>query len=186
MKITDITHRNDLSLFLNKNKLIDTGAEVGVSKGSFANQILKKWLGKKIFLVDIWNCPEIKKEAQNRLEVYKDRYQFIHKPSVAAATDILDNSLDFCYIDACHRYSHVKEDLNAWWSKVKEGGLFCGHDYSVNEKVWLSRRPHRKEFPHFGVAQAVDEFVKEKNLTLHVEPVPGDTDRATSWYIFKK
>ena len=46
------------------------------------------------------------------------------------AVDLFQNeSLDFIYIDARHDYKAVWDDLEAWFPKLRKGGLFSGHDY---------------------------------------------------------
>ena len=56
-------------------------------------------------------------------------------------------SLDFVYIDACHDYRKVKNDICAWLPRVRSGGIIAGHDYDRH---------------HGGVMKAVDEiFPKE-------------------------
>jgi len=37
------------------------------------------------------------------------------------------------FIDANHKYQHVKEDIMAWLPKVKDSGILCGHDYCPAE-----------------------------------------------------
>ena len=51
--------------------------------------------------------------------------------SVEAAATYDDASLDFVFIDADHSYEAVKEDIIAWWPKVKPGGIISGHDYHM-------------------------------------------------------
>jgi predicted O-methyltransferase YrrM len=46
-----------------------------------------------------------------------------------AADDFLDNSLDFVYIDAGHRFDDVVQDIIKWTKKVRKGGIISGHDY---------------------------------------------------------
>jgi hypothetical protein len=68
-----------------------------------------------------------------------------------AALNFNDNSLDFCYVDAGHTYECVKNDIAAWWPKIKPGSYFGGDDYT---KGWP------------GVQKAVQEFGKENNLKI--------------------
>ena len=49
------------------------------------------------------------------------------------AKDIPEGSLDLCFIDADHTYEGVSKDILAYQSKVKKGGIFCGHDYDQPE-----------------------------------------------------
>lgn len=49
--------------------------------------------------------------------------------SSAAAQEFDDDSLDFVFIDADHEQSAVERDLEAYFPKVKPGGVIAGHDY---------------------------------------------------------
>jgi hypothetical protein len=53
----------------------------------------------------------------------------IRKASTDAVVTYADESLDVVFIDACHTYECVKEDIAAWFPKVKKGGYIAGHDY---------------------------------------------------------
>lgn len=86
----------------------------------------------------------------------------IHK---AMSYDVVDSypnaSLDMVYIDGSHIYDAVRQDLNDWAGKVKNGGYLCGHDY-INE-------------PQFGVVQALDEFIAANGLEFHIlNTIGGD------------
>lgn len=63
--------------------------------------------------------------------------------SVEVANRFSDESFDFIFIDADHEYESVLADLNAWFPKLKPGGVIAGHDWS-------------NEF--LGVEKAVREF----------------------------
>jgi glycosyltransferase involved in cell wall biosynthesis len=53
--------------------------------------------------------------------------------SAESASQFEDGSMDFIFIDAAHDYDSVVKDLAAWWPKLKEGGIFAGHDYPWHE-----------------------------------------------------
>jgi len=67
------------------------------------------------------------------------------------ASQFSDLSVDFCYVDASHRYEDVKNDIQSWWPKIRPGGFFGGDDY-------------RQSWP--GVKRAVKEFVSQKKLPM--------------------
>ncbi len=73
----------------------------------------------------------------------RDRVDLIHGASVQVAETFRDQSLDLVFLDGCHEYEHVRDDIAAWRAKVKPGGLLAGHDYSM------------AMFP--GVVRAVEE-----------------------------
>ena len=81
---------------------------------------------------------------------YSDRIQFIQKTSEDAVNDIEDNSLDFIFIDGDHRYESVKLDVNLYYSKVKSGGIFSGHDWNATKTM--------------DVERAVYEFMEENDI----------------------
>jgi len=54
--------------------------------------------------------------------------QIHSKPSVEAAKDFSDESIDAVFIDGDHSFEAVKQDIMAWLPKVKPGGILCGHD----------------------------------------------------------
>lgn len=143
------------------------GVEVGVSHGDNAFDMLEHWEKiSMLYLIDNYDKGTIRLygDARVYLERFKHRINWFEIASLEACEQIrkLNILADFVYIDGSHRYDIVKQDIRAWYSVVKQGGILCGHDY------------HRKE-P--GVDQAVDEYIKEANFQLH----NGGAD----WWIFK-
>jgi len=49
--------------------------------------------------------------------------------SVEVYNQIVDGSASFVFIDGDHFNPVVKQDLDNFWPKVKEGGIFAGHDH---------------------------------------------------------
>jgi predicted O-methyltransferase YrrM len=85
---------------------------------------------------------------QDNLMYLGDRFTFIKKTSVDAAAMFTDNELDFVFIDGNHSMRAVLQDLDAWWPKLKSGGIMSGHDsnlFSVNFAVTSWIRHHIKK-----------------------------------------
>ena len=40
-----------------------------------------------------------------------------------------DNYLDLVLVDGSHKYEDVRDDIEAWWPKLKEGRAMAFHDY---------------------------------------------------------
>ncbi len=62
--------------------------------------------------------------------------------SVDAAKSFPDGYFDVVFIDADHRYDHVKADIMAWMKKVRVGGVLCGHDC----EQYFSKLPDHFQF----------------------------------------
>ena len=153
------------------------GVEVGVETGMFSDILLKNSKLKTLISVDKWRSSKKDKieemyKSLRLLEKYGNRSVCIRGTSVEVAKFFRDEFLDFAYIDANHAEKFIRNDLRCWWPKLKPGGLFAGHDYF--DFVW-NGTPQ-------GVIQAVDDFVKEHNVKLHLT---DEEPTHNSWYCFK-
>jgi hypothetical protein len=190
-----ISHRDLFPLVLNENGFLGEGVEVGVKFGEFSETILKAWVGKKLYSIDPWKefsqteyqdianvsqneQEEIYQKAVARLAPFGKRSEIIRKTSLEASTQFEDGALDFTYLDAQHHYDAVKEDLAAWYPKLKIGGILAGHDYVPDGKYQAG---------DFGVKQAVDEFAAKFNLQVLIsgETEPPPYMATPSWFIIK-
>jgi predicted O-methyltransferase YrrM len=68
-----------------------------------------------------------------------DRIRLFQMESQEAVKRYRDGSLDFVWIDGDHTYPSVLADCQAWWPKIRPGGLFAGHDYDLPD-VWKGVR----------------------------------------------
>jgi hypothetical protein len=157
------------------------GAEVGVWEGYFSEKILDGFSGK-LYSIEPWtedpnqayyymitttqaDFDKIYETCRNKLSRFGDRSVMIRKTSVEASKQFEDDSLDFVYIDGLHDYKHIKEDIEVWYPKVRNGGTLCGHDYSNVDQGCA------------GIKKAVDEFNKKVFITRDKQ--------STSWMLIK-
>lgn len=119
---------------------VRSGAEIGVERGLFSEQLCQAVPGLQLWCVDAWQAyPEYRehvtqakldgfyREACARLRPY--HCTIVRDWSQEAARLVPDRSLDFVYIDGNHTLDHVIADLGAWVPKVCAGGIVAGHDY---------------------------------------------------------
>ena len=142
------------------------GAEIGVERGHFTEQMLATFPALHMYTVDPWQVQpaknyegwatyadwpieEIMAEFSQRIAPYAGRVTVLRMESVVAAEAVDDGSLDFAFIDAEHTYENVMEDIAAWRPKVKAGGLLMGHDFSP-------------KYP--GVSKAVNEVLPQAGV----------------------
>ena len=140
---------------------------------------------------DVSNVPQKEQEVRFRSVVqrmetkYPGRYQIHRNLSTDAVKNFENSSLDYVYIDArseaqrltmhiaaryvisslvypCrHDFHGVMEDLEAWWPKLRAGGLLAGHDF-VPDGVVRAVRPTaarlRANIPAFKGPSPVTHF----------------------------
>jgi len=113
----------------------EIGAEVGTGKGITAEYLLENC--PKLMLYQIvyyndgnsWSTQGAKELWRERIKPYLDRVIILNGKSTDVYKQVEDESLDFVFIDADHSYKMCLEDIRIWYSKVRRGGLVCGHDY---------------------------------------------------------
>jgi len=139
------------------------GVELGVKEGRFTAYMLRTFPDIHMVAVDLWQVRpgvdqpfgfetysnwdfgDIRTRFNRAIEGWENRCT-VHNMDTQEAAALYDDAIfDFVFIDAEHTYEGVRDDIAAWRSKVKPGGLLCGHDYDEN---------------FVGVRKAVDELGK--------------------------
>ncbi len=122
------------------------GLELGVQRGIFAKETLSRWPScEEYHLVDLWAPQEnyrdianvgqkaqdlILREAMDRLEEWWDaKIRMCRNYTSVCARGFEEGYFDYIYVDARHDYKGVWEDVNAYWPKLRRGGIMAGHDY---------------------------------------------------------
>jgi len=158
---------------INENQFI-TILEVGVAFGGHAKAILSQTAVEHYYGVDPYQanydtddsfCKDVARYSREaaqknfdalynwvktvQLQPFQGRFDLVRLPSVKAATQFDNESIDCIFIDGDHRYQPALDDLNAWYPIVKQGGILLGDDY------WMK-----------PVADAVNDFCRQNQLSL--------------------
>lgn len=161
------------------------GAEIGVAQGRYSELLCKKIPNLKLYCIDSWTVGKDARSKEIGAEVAMKRYAeawgklhplgciLIRKLSLDAVKEFEDESLDFVYIDACHEYDYVMQDIIEWTKKVRRGGIVAGHDYY--------------DFTRSGVVEAVNDYTryhkKKLNIIPKVEGSHSDNRHPNWWFV---
>ena len=133
--------------------------EIGVERGGSAYNILKNCDVKMMYLLDPYlpytdystnHLCDAECQIQNKFicsELLREfnNFQFVEKKSDDALSMFQDETFDYIFIDGLHTYEQCIMDVENYYSKLKPGGLFSGHDFNYSE----------------GVNRAINEFSKK-------------------------
>jgi SAM-dependent methyltransferase len=129
-----------------------TVVEVGVWKGDFSTQILRR-SPRELHLVDPWafepNFPQrlyggaaavSQADMDAIFQSVVRRFggtpavRIHRQKSVDAAARFEDRSLDWIYVDGNHSRAAVLQDLLAWYPALKPGGYLCLDDFTWRDE----------------------------------------------------
>ena len=145
-----------------KDKQYPFVVEIGCSEGHTTQWLLDCNPTLKIVSIDPyvnyldWNGNQLNdrdefyQKTMTMLSPYGKRFFMIRDFSDNVFDKFEDESIDMLFIDGLHTYEQVLKDCHNYYSKVKTGGVFAGHDYNV--------------IP--GVNKAVKEFAALKNKEI--------------------
>jgi len=150
------------------DKFLEIGCYMGKSTSYLLQKI--KESGKKIEVnvIDLFDTSSIFQSEQypslngrNLEDIFDenmrnlDLHPIKHKGnSRELVNNFKKDEFSMIFIDGSHDYISVKFDMINYYEKLKDGGIFAGHDYN-NET-------------NLGVVQAVKYFADLKNISLYV------------------
>ena len=142
--------------------IVELGSYMGESSLIFAEE----FPNGKIICVDSWEGGFDDSDSCSNVDYSDVERQFdLRMSMVDNITKIkgLSTSVgiecDLVYIDACHKYECVKDDIHHWLPLVSK--VISGHDYYL-DLGFINNHPHIK-----GVRQAVDEILDKPTMVFN-------------------
>jgi hypothetical protein len=146
------------------------GVEIANSGKAIQFDVVDTWLGTKNE-PEHQNDPDVKngrlfETFLTHTEPVRAHVRPVRLASVEAAATYPDASLDAVFLDGDHSTEAVVADCQAWWPKVKPGGILAGHD-----RGWPSVQKAVHAFGRFGgvrvrpVSASCWEFAKPAQVT---------------------
>jgi len=181
----------DLVANLKPKRIVELGTHYGTSLWSFSQAAKDQNIGVEINAVDTWQGEKhagfYGEEVFETVNQIKDKYypnqkiNLFRKTFDEALDEFEDNSIDILHIDGLHTYEAVKHDFEAWFPRIKNGGVVLFHDIVVNRddfgvyKLWreLKGEYQTMEFRHsYGLGvlfkkEVSDVFKFSDDLELH-------------------
>lgn len=153
------------------------GIEIGTCRGESTYYFLDKCPNiETLYTIDPykgyqdWNgeitqddVDKFRTVAEKNLKKFNKKVTMIREESVKAASNFSDEDFDFIFVDGDHSYEATLADCEAYYPKLKKGGIFCGHDYQTLENV----------------KRAVDDFRIKHKITA---PINLSLNSAFFWY----
>lgn len=124
---------------------VELGTSCGNSTVAIASGLASTGNGH-LFSCDIEEC----KDAANAIyrAGCREFWTFHQEDSLTAARRVVDNTVDFVFVDSSHEYDQTVKEIQAWAPKLVRGGRMVFHD--------TCSRPD-------GVARPIAEFLKVNN-----------------------
>lgn len=120
---------------------VEIGSYQGKSAAYLGVEILHRQLPCMLHCVDSWERPNDQEGPPIRAafdrnmallgELLGYQLQVHAMPSILAAEQFENGSVDVVFVDGDHSYEGCSSDIRAWWPKIKVGGWMGGDDYMM-------------------------------------------------------
>lgn len=152
---------------------VEIGCFLGGSICYLGQKLKQRGIKLTMSAVDNWDFTnistghlELTEKNKDYLQQFKDNVakcgldvNTVVGDSIECSKRFDDKSIDFLFIDGCHTYPYVKDELIAWLPKMKENSIISGHDYSSSD----------------GIREAVKEVFMDREIKF--------TENKDSYYV---
>lgn len=147
------------------------GAEIGVYRADFSEQVLRDTSVAHLYLVDPWTKQANYKDTINDEDQDAHYWETVRKmrpytvaarctiirgfSAEVAATNKQVPPLDWVFVDGYHAFESALEDITAWSKRLTPDGVIFAHDAFDGPKYG-----HQGHAWYSGVLKAIDVFTK--------------------------
>lgn len=125
---------------------VEVGSFVGGSMCYLGQHLKYKNIDLNLFAIDNFKFETISTYDLSEVEYYRGNFGNAFKDnikrcgldvnilvgdSIEKSKEFKDKSIDFLFLDGCHSYPYVEDELKAWLPKMKKHSMICGHDYNT-------------------------------------------------------
>jgi len=130
-----------------KDMVNPVGLEIGCDIGDTSNFLLESNPTLDLTSIDPyenyvdWNRnylggrEEMYYNVLKRLDSYSNRFELVRRTSDDAVELFVNEQFNIIFIDGLHTYEQLTKDCANYYSKLKPGGIFAGHDFTAIEGV---------------------------------------------------
>jgi len=159
------------------NKFLEIGCYMGKSTSYLMEKIKNSNKKIDVYVIDLFDTSNIFQSEQypslngrNLEDIFDENMKALNLQPIKIKGNSKDlfskfdnDFFSMIFIDASHDYASVKNDMVLYYPKLKDGGIFGGHDFSYENNL--------------GVVKAVNYFSQLKKIPFII--------KTTSWYIRK-
>lgn len=130
---------------------------IGAGPGIMALAMLEGKAIHPTFTIIDWDQNNIDYTKSHLRSIHVDYVRCILSDSAFASEHFQDDSIDLLIVDGDHSKRGVLRDIDAWWGKIKIGGMLFFHDYLERPTGFRGDAPWKLG----GVAQAIAELLAD-------------------------
>jgi predicted O-methyltransferase YrrM len=134
----------------NLQSIVELGTRHGISTVALLEAA--RHTGGRVLSLDIDPCVEAKHRVEDA--GLGAAWTFVHCSDVDFPDQDIPDQIDLLFVDTSHRYTHTKQELLKFGSRVRRNGWIVLHDYVSFE----------------GVARAVNEYMAALPSSAHFYP----------------
>jgi hypothetical protein len=133
----------DLVAALRPESIVELGTQSGISYFCFCQAVREHGIAARAFAVDTWRGDlhtdayeeKVYEEVRAHNDAHYADFSTLLRMLFEEANERFDpESIDLLHIDGYHTYEAVRGDFEAWYPKVKPGGIVLFHDVAARLK----------------------------------------------------